>query len=125
MSENGGRRDLTETLIEGSIGLKHRNLANRGSRGTGRQIRAAPGQPHNVKRRTIELNPEYYCEKVLKGLETMKFSPCHIVAAVTGPIGPYQNCVPRMLRSAISALTRVFDALCLAAWPLIRGPQCS
>jgi hypothetical protein len=24
--------------------------------------------------------------------------------------------VPRMLRSAISAFTRVFDALCLAAW---------
>ncbi len=27
-----------------------------------------------------------------------------------------EECVPRMLRSAISAFTRVFDALCLAAW---------
>ena len=27
-----------------------------------------------------------------------------------------EECVPRMLRSAISAFTRVFDALFLAAW---------
>src|SRR4051794_17929877 len=31
MSENGGRRGLTETLIEGSIALKHRNLTKRRS----------------------------------------------------------------------------------------------
>jgi hypothetical protein len=29
MSKNGGRRGLTGTLIEGSSGLKHRNLAKR------------------------------------------------------------------------------------------------
>jgi len=30
--------------------------------------------------------------------------------------GRDEECVPRMLRSAISAFTRVFDALFLAAW---------
>jgi hypothetical protein len=35
MSKNGGRRGLTGTLIEGSIGLKHRNLAKRGAHKTG------------------------------------------------------------------------------------------
>jgi hypothetical protein len=32
-----------------------------------------------------------------------------------------EECVPRMLRSAISAFTRVFDTLCDAL--LIRGPS--
>jgi hypothetical protein len=31
MSKNGGRRGLTGTLIEGSSGIKHRNLGKRGA----------------------------------------------------------------------------------------------
>jgi len=37
------------------------------------------------------------------------------VFAVAGSLAAAPG-VPRMLRSAISAFTRVFDALCLAAW---------
>jgi hypothetical protein len=69
MSENDGRRGLTGTLIEGSIGLKHRKLANAGPSGSRPDchgIHAFGARPAKIRLPRVEIGNLAAVQRVSK-----------------------------------------------------------
>src|ERR1017187_6534234 len=74
---NDGRRGLTGTLIEGSIGLKHRNL---GKRRAWRQGLCCQTPHRGIKSKNTLGN------EMLKGVEAMKFRTTFILASLVASV---------------------------------------